>query len=290
MHNLENHLVSIKIKDIGAELCSLYEKHHDIEYIWYGDKSIWGRNAPVLFPIIGKVKDNAYKVNKKSYSLPQHGFARDCNFDLIEKTDTSLCFELLYSKETLKIYPFKFKLQIKYELIKNILEINYKVVNLDNDEIYFSLGAHPGFNCPLYPNENFDDYYLELEKHETLNTLCLNSEGYFNNKSKPFLMNENKISLNYDIFKEDALVFKNLKSESVTLKSTKNQRQVKVSFKDFPYLGIWTKGKDAPFVCIEPWYGHADFEDFTGEFKNKEGILKLNINEEFNAKMSIEVS
>lgn len=290
MHNLENNLISLKIKDMGAELCSLYEKHHGIEYIWYGHKSIWGRNAPVLFPIIGKVNNNTYRVNKESYSLPQHGFARDYKFDLIEKTDTTLCFELLYSKETLKIYPFKFKFQIEYKLTKNILRINYKVINLDNKEIYFSLGAHPGFNCPLYTNENFDDYYLELEELETLDTMCLNSEGYFNNKSKPYLVNENKISLNYDIFKKDALVFKNVKSESITLKSTKNQREVKVSFKGFSYLGIWTKGNDSPFVCIEPWYGHADFEDFKGEFKDKEGVLKLNVNEEFNAKMAIEVS
>lgn len=290
MHNLENNLISLKIKDIGAELCSLYEKHHDVEYIWYGDKSIWGRNAPVLFPIVGKVNNNTYKVNKESYSLPQHGLARDYTFDLIEKTDISLCFELLYSEETLKIYPFKFKFQIEYKLIENILEINYKVINIDGKTIYFSLGSHPGFNCPLYSNENFNDYYLELEKLETLDTMCLNTKGYFNNKTKPFLINENKICLNYDIFKKDALVFKNLKSESITLKSVKNQRQVKVNFKGFPYLGIWTKGTDAPFVCIEPWYGLADFEDFTGELKDKEGVLELKVNEEFNAKMSIEVS
>ena len=289
MHSLENQLLCIKIHDKGAELHSIYEKKEKLEYLWQGDEKFWPRHAPVLFPIVGKVNGNVYKVCGMEYSLPQHGLARDLDFKLIEEDSHSLLFELAYSEETLKVYPYKFKFRIGYQLTENTLKIKYRVINQDDRDIYFSLGAHPGFNCPLYSEEKFEDYYLEFEENESVHTMCLNEKGYFKRETKSLLNNEKKIALNYDLFKDDALVFKNLKSQSICLKGSKNSKGLEVNFKGFPFLGIWTKNSGAPFVCIEPWYGHADFEDFNGEFKDKSGIVKLEKGKDFNAEMSISI-
>ena len=156
--NLENNVLSVKVNSFGAELCSVFSKETNIEYIWQADETVWARHAPNLFPIVGKLKDGEFIYQSKSYQLSQHGFARDSEFICIEQAEDYLFFELRASEQSLRIYPFHFSFQIKYKLIGNDLEISYSVLNPDNCDLYFSFGAHPAFNCPLQKDELFEDY------------------------------------------------------------------------------------------------------------------------------------
>ena len=282
---LENKRMKVLVSENGAEVTSIIDKMDNRECIWTADSKYWGRHAPILFPIVGKVVNNEYKVNENTYSLGQHGFARDLKFDVISKEDNKVILELLYNRETLKVYPYKFKLYVEYVLCENALKVSYKVKNEDKSYMYFSIGAHPGFYCP----GNFSDYYFEFEKEETKEIIPVVSGGYLKREKVPYLNNTKVIELNKHIFEEDALIFENLSSKYICLKNKKNSKGIKLSFEGFPFLGLWTKPDDAPFVCIEPWYGHADFEDFKGDFKDKDGIIKLNGEEEFNSLYTIEL-
>ncbi|MGL5617303.1 MAG: aldose 1-epimerase family protein [Sarcina sp.] len=289
---LENEFLSITAANYGAELHSIKEKGENIEYLWNGNPDFWKYHAPILFPIIGKVKNNSYKVNGEIFNLPQHGLGRLQEFKVVNKTENSLTFNLDYSDETLKIYPFKFSLFVIYELIDKTIKITYKVKNLDDKEIYFSIGAHPAYMCPILENETINDYYFEFNKKETADIMLLNtSTGLFTGKTQEILNKENKIQLSKELFKNDALVFKSseLESNIINLKSKKHNKSIEFDFSNFPYLGLWAPATGAPFICIEPWFGHADYENFDGEFKDKEGVLSLPINDEFQCSYSVTI-
>ncbi|MDN5342001.1 MAG: hypothetical protein PWP28_876 [Oceanotoga sp.] len=289
LKTISNENLKIVVDSSGAQLISI-KNSSNIEFLWTADKKYWGRHAPILFPIVGKVKNNEYTVNGRVFELGQHGFARDLEFDLKESSTSKLTYSLKYDENTLKKYPYKFELIITYEIIEDSLFINYEVINLDDKRIYFSIGAHPGFKCPILENESFEDYYLEFENNETINRECLNTElGLFSRKSIPYLKNEKIIKLNHELFNEDALIFKNLKSSKISLRNNKNEYSLTVDFKGFPFLGIWSQKGESPFICIEPWYGHADFEDFDGDFSDKEDSLYLDINKKFNCTYSIKL-
>lgn len=289
LYTLENEKFKIIANNHGAELSSISSKEDGTEYLWNGNKKYWGYHAPVLFPIIGKVKGGIYRVDGKEYNLPQHGLARVREFELIEKSENKLVFELLYSEETLKIYPYKFSLKITYSLVEDGVITAYTVENKDDKDIYFSIGAHPAFMCPIKGGELIDDYYFEFNEKETVNKMPINKEGYIKRETVKCLNNSNIINLSFDVFKNDALVFNDLKSNKISLKSVNHDRYVTMDFTGFPYMGLWTKPTGAPFVCIEPWYGHADFEDFDGELKDKDGIQKLEVGEVFNASYTVTV-
>lgn len=280
-YSLENALLKITLSDHGAELHNIKGKKENIEFLWNGDEEYWKYHAPVLFPIVGKVLNNKYIVDGNTYILPQHGLARVSEFRKTAKTESSITFNLDYSEETLKVYPFKFSFEIEYTLDNNSIIIKYKVSNKDNKNILFSIGAHPGFMCPILPNESFEDYYFEFSKKETAPIMELSEQGYFTHKEAICLENENIIALAKDVFKNDALVFRNLNSRTIYLKSKNHNKYVEFDFDNFPYLGLWSKPTGAPFVCIEPWFGHADFEDFNREFKDKEGLISLEENNTF---------
>lgn len=285
---LENENIKISTNTFGGELTNLITKKDNIEFLWNGNEKYWKYHSPILFPIVGKVFNNKYRAENGEYELPQHGLARTREFEMIEKDNNHIVFELLWSEDTLKVYPYKFSLRLSYELLENGIKVGYNVKNLDDKEIYFSIGGHPAFMCPLLNGEKFEDYYFQFNKKENVGIMELDANtGYFTGKTNEFLNNSNKINLNIDLFKYDALAFNNLKSNLITLKSDKNNKELTMDFSGFPYLALWTKPTGAPFICIEPWYGHADYENFTGEFKNKEGIEKLSISEEFNAEYKL---
>lgn len=285
---LENGNIKISASTFGGELNSLISKKDNTEYLWNGDEKHWKYHSPILFPIVGKVLNNKYRAEGNEYELPQHGLARTREFTMIEKDDSHIVFELLWSEDTLKIYPYKFSLRLTYELLENGIKVGYTVKNLDDKEIYFSIGGHPAFMCPLFKDEKFEDYYFEFNKKENTSIMELDTDkGYFTGKTKKFLNNSNIINLNLELFKYDALVFSNLTSNLITLKSNKNNKELTMDFTGFPYLALWTKPTGAPFICIEPWYGHADYDNFNGELKDKPGIEKLAINEEFNAEYKL---
>lgn len=285
---LENENIKISASTFGGELNNLITKNDNVEFLWSGDEKYWKYHSPILFPIVGKVLNNKYRVENSEYELPQHGLARTREFKMIEKDNNHIIFELLWSEDTLKIYPYKFSLRLSYELLENGVKVGYKVKNLDDKEIYFSIGGHPAFMCPILEGEKFEDYYFQFNQKENSDIMELASDtGYFTGKTKKFFNNEDKINLNLELFKYDAIVFGDLKSTSITLKSNKNNKELTMDYTGFPYLAIWTKPTGAPFICIEPWYGHSDYKDFNGDLKDKKGIEKLQINEEFNAEYKL---
>ena len=287
---LENEYVTANIKSFGAELCSFKLKQDGTEYLWQADPGYWGRHAPVLFPIVGRLLNNEYNLDGKVYQLSQHGFARDMEFVLLEADDQHAVYQLLANEETLEKYPSNFELLIEYTLEGQELGIEYKVKNQDDKNMCFSIGAHPGFRCPLMKGECFEDYYLEFSQKETVDK-CKLKKGFISNEMERVLENDNIISLSEELFKEDALVFKNLKSDSITLKSRKGNKSVMMKFAGFPYYGIWSKPEGgAPFICLEPWHGVADKIDDKKDFSQKEGINLLTPGETFACQYSITIS
>lgn len=267
LSTLKNKNYEISIDSLGAELKST--KYKEEEYLHIGDNKYWHRSSPVLFPIIGKLKNNNYKYNNKNYSLGIHGFARHCEFKLINENKNSLVFLLQENESTLKHYPFKFNLEITYTLEEKKFLINYKVFS--EEDILFSLGAHPAFLL----KEDINNCYLEFNKKESKDLLCLDlTNGCVGSRKKDYL-NSNVINLNTKVFKDDALIFENLKSNSVSLKNNKNTKSIKVIFNDFSHIGFWAP-VNAPFVCIEPWCGIADSINTTHKLIDKHAIINLN--------------
>jgi galactose mutarotase-like enzyme len=285
---LENKKIKIAVDTDGAQLQELILKKDDKNYLWHGNSKYWGRRAPVLFPIVGRLKDDKYSYKGQEYEMTQHGFARDKEFELFEQSKTHLTYSLEQSRDTLEKYPFKFRLQIKYTIQGNSLDISYRIINQDQKDIYFSIGAHPAFYWPLAENEKKEDYYLEFEKKEKAAKYLLEA-GLLNHQKEIILNNQKIIELSPDIFKDDALVFKDLKSEKVTLKSKKSEREVKMEFKNFPYLGIWSQSAEAPFICLEPWQGIADSVDSSGKIIEKEGIKNLKAGNHFESSYTITI-
>lgn len=290
MFQLYNDLLKISVKALGAELCSITSIKNKKEFMWQADPNIWGSSAPNLFPIIGSMKDDTYTFNGKTYKMPKHGFVRHSKaIKLISHTENQLIFSLTYNKELLKLFPFKFEFILTYTLKENTLELNHTVKNLDNQAIYFSVGGHPAFNCPVYKNENYTDYSLAFETEETAQTYLLNmGNGLITETTKRAFDTKDSIALRPDLFNKDALIFKDLKSRKVALVSKTNGEILNVTFNDFNYLGIWAK-PNAPYVCIEPWLGIADHENTTQELIKKEGIIQLPQNETFSASYSIQI-
>jgi len=271
---LQNNLLSIKVKSFGAELCSVVSKQANIEYIWQADESVWARHAPNLFPIVGKLKGGNFRYQSKNYQLPQHGFARDHEFICVEQSDDYLLFELTASEKTLENYPFHFCFQVGYKLIENKVVTSYSVFNPDNADLYFSVGAHPAFNCPLQNNESFEDYELVFNDKNSLTINTLN-DGLISSKTNQITLNNHKLSVSKQLFDNDALVLMNSQIDEVTLMSSKSKHGVSLVSKDWPFYGIWTKKNTERFICLEPWQGIADSDEAGGDLTQKIGIIKL---------------
>ncbi len=272
---LENNDLKIMVRSKGAELRLLQEKKDGTDYLWNGDPSWWKYCSPILFPIVGKVKNGKYKVDGKVYELPQHGLGRISEFELVNKTTDSVSFKLRYSDETLKVYPYKFELTVSYVLTGKSVNVTWRVDNLDDREINFSIGAHPALRCPIVAGENFSDCYLDFHGEEHCENMKTDADVLFLHEREKDL-DSDKMNLSYDIFKDGVHVFDNLKTGSITLRSTKSKKAITLSAPSYPYMGIWSPEKGgAPFVCVEPWYGHADYADFDGDFKDKEGVIAL---------------
>lgn len=283
---LENDILRVHINERGAELTSIYNKVTRLEYLWKGDPAYWGKHSPVLFPIVGALKENTYYHNFKAYVLPRHGFAREKMFEAESVTGNQAVFSLSSDQETLAIYPFSFRLYLSYTIQGNELSASYRVVNTGDEKMYFSLGAHPAFAVPVVDGDSYSDHYLEFDQPEHTNRWSINPEGLLSGNSELFLNNESRIRLKKELFYKDALVFKDLHSTKISLRSDKHAHGLEMIFAGFPYLGIWA-AKNADFVCIEPWCGIADNEHGTQKLKDKEGIEAVDTGEEFRRTWSI---
>lgn len=288
-HSISNSYLQVSVLSKGTEISSIKSKETGVEYMWNADSNIWNSHAPVLFPIIGSLKNNECNINGKTYKIPKHGFVRNNEaIILINRTDEELNFQLDYSEQSLRMFPYKFRFNISFQLQGHKLIISHRVENLDSKEMFFSLGAHPGFKCPLNEGESYEDYYLEFEKKENAVTSLLSADGLITDQTKQVLSDANKLPLNPELFNNDALIFKALNSQQVSLKSHKSNHCITVDYSDFDYLGLWAK-PNAPFICIEPWLGIADHENSDGDFLKKDGLISLPESQVFNAQYSIEI-
>lgn len=264
LYFIENDVLKIAVNTHGAELSSIFNKTENKEMLWQGDPEYWGRKSPVLFPVVGKYKNGKTTYNGKDYSLGQHGFARGSDFTLIEKSENKLSFLLTSNEETLTKYPFKFRLICSFELIDNKIIVGWNVENTDDKKIYFSIGAHPAFYCKkgetlLSMNGDYLKYNL------------INADGLY---TSPKYDIESSFVLNEEVFDTDALIIENSNVSEISLDD-----YLTVKF-DAKVFGIWSPAKkNAPFVCIEPWYGRCDAEDFCGDITEREWSNSLEVND-----------
>ncbi len=283
--NIENEWLNVEISNSGAEVRKVYHKKNDLDYMWSGDSTYWGRVSPVLFPIVGRLKEDQYQLNGKTYDMSQHGFLRDVEFDVYKQTTTNVTFVFVSAGRFTHIYPYEFKAYIHYVLEGNSLIVQWEIVNENEEEMYFSIGGHPAFKVPLLENETIEDYRVQLTP--TPNKQVMEYELKDSLIHEKGLVNDAPIiPLSHSLFKNDVLVHSNIKS--VKLVSAKSNHSVELILEGFPFVGVWSKymddvGKMAPFVCIEPWYGIADTYDTAGDYKEKLGINKLGIGEVFKA-------
>lgn len=285
MIRLENETLIVEIADLGAEVRSVLHKDTQLTYMWSGDAAYWGRVSPVLFPIVGRLKDGQYTAEDKTYELTQHGFLRDAVFHVSDAQATSVTFTKDSNGEYQDVYPYEFRVEIRYRLEADQLHVDWKVNSLEKEKMmYFSIGAHPAFRVPLTSGEHAADYKLHLKSVQDKQVTAYElADGLIREKEQPAVLPAMPIQA--ALFKNDAIVYDHI--EEVRLQSDKGNG-VAVSMPEFPYVGIWSKydaasGTIAPFVCIEPWFGIADTTDSAGVLSQKAGIQKLAPEAEFNS-------
>jgi galactose mutarotase-like enzyme len=273
MIHLKSNQIEASIHPEGAELQSLKSVETGLEYMWEGNAAHWGKYSPVLFPIVGSLKHDSYFFEGNKYSLPRHGLARVRTFAVEQMSDTKAVFTLEADEESMKVYPFSFRFQLIYELVSNSILCTYVVHNPGSTLLWFSVGGHPAFRVPIIERSHYEDHYLQFDKDEPLQRWHL-LDGLISDQTSLLNTTAGRLPLHPSLFYEDAIVLKNLRSSMVTLASTKHAHGLDFDFSGFPYLGIWA-AKDAPFVCIEPWCGHADTVDHNQQLIEKPGIESL---------------
>ncbi|MEX0380794.1 aldose 1-epimerase family protein [Leuconostoc sp. MS02] len=290
MIKLENKNLKVMINEEGAELTSVWHKQAELEYIWIGDPKYWGRHASNLFPIVGRLRGDQYKVAGETYFMNQHGFARNTVFDVVEHNDNHALFRIHDTQSTMRVYPFKFQLDIRYDLTDdNELKIAYIVNNTDTEEsLFFSVGGHPAFNLPL-DGGKFSDYYVSIEPEKLYDRVRLT--GPYSNPNVPTPFNANiPLRLRQEDYHDDAIILKlDRQKTSFLLARLANQHGLRMTLDNAQFLGIWTPaGKEAPFIALEPWWGIADTVDSTGNFKEKFGVNVLAAGDTFNGTYSLQ--
>ena len=274
---LKNQTMTAQIDSIGAQLISL-KSISGTEYIWQRDPAHWKSCSPLLFPTIGNCRDGKYTLNGQTYTIPKHGFCRNADFTVSDVSDEKASFTLTASPETRSCYPFVFQLKLTYILVDDGIQIHYTVINPGTETIYYQLGAHPGFNCPLQAGEKFEDYILEFEQEETSGypSYDLKHMEFDMSSYTPILDHTSVLPLTYELFANDAIFFTDLHSKKVVLKNPVTGCGVEVSFQDFATVAFWTAAATkAPFLCVEPWNGSAIRSDEDDNFLNRHYLQKV---------------
>jgi galactose mutarotase-like enzyme len=291
---LSNDIIEIKINDHGAELRSIKNLQTGKHYLWNADPKFWNRSSPVLFPFVGAVKDKVYRHEGVEYPMNQHGFARDMDFELVYKTENEVWFSVTSTDDAYKVYPFHFILEIGYRLVENAVVVMWKVKNTNHSKMYFSIGAHPAFFCPFHEGDKQFDYYLSFGRKDDivpqkLTARIFGQGGCATNKNAEYTLDNGILQITEERFDNDALIIENSQVQRIALLDSEKREYLAVEF-DAPLVGVWSPPKkNAPFVCIEPWYGRCDCEDFSGELKEREWGNVLEANEEFHAEYKIVV-
>lgn len=277
----ENEYVSISVKQAGAELSSFKSKETGIEYLWQGNPDVWYGQSPVLFPIVGTLLNDKYYVDGKEYEMFRHGIARRRDFELKEQGDGYLVLTQSWNEDSLKAYPYKYILDIEFRLDGKKLTVTHTVKNGDDKRIYFSIGAHPGFNCKIGD-------YLEFEESETLVCEKIDKESILDGIYYPTLKDSKRFDITANVFDDDAHILSGMKSDTLYLKSDFRPQVIKFNFGKAPFIGLWAK-PGAEYVCIEPWFGLNDSREKKNDFSEKRGIQKIDVNEEFVFPWSAEI-
>jgi galactose mutarotase-like enzyme len=276
---LENDFIKAGFSTKGAELQQILNVKTGENYLWKGDPNFWGKFSPILFPIVGGLKNDTYTYQGQSYKLSRHGFARDKEFRLEAQNAEELVFVLTDTPETLAVYPFKFQLAIRYKLANSSITCSYEVSNIDDKKLLFSIGGHPAFSVNTAAGLAYSDYFLEFNNDSVIEYHEI-EQNLISEKTHTIMLDNGKLDLTHELFYNDALVFKTLKSDQISLCNTKNESKIDFTFKDFPYFGIWA-AKDADFICLEPWCGIADVVDHNSALEDKEGIIELGADQTF---------
>lgn len=288
MQTLKNEMLTIQVSGHGAELQSIRKDGY--EYLWQGNPEYWGRRSPVLFPIVGSVWEKQFRVDGKVYEMGQHGFARDMDFELVSASDTEVWYKLESTEDTLKAYPWPFVLEIGYKLDGNSVEVLWKVTNPGDKEMYFQIGAHPAFYYPGYDPETEDRGVVAFDRNDNLQRSGFKGKGCVDPQARfPIpLSDDGMLRLKRDIFDDiDTLMLENDQVHKVVFLKNDSSPYLTVTF-DAPVVAIWSPPKrNAPFFCIEPWYGRCDRADFTGEFKDRDWVNALAPGATFSASYTI---
>ena len=280
MLKIENGKYEVKINPMGAELSGLYGKAEKTEYMWQGIPEIWSGRSPILFPVVGRLKDDKYIYEGKEYKMPKHGFVRKELFKIKEQSEDSLTLTYKDYKKYYEAYPFEYEFSVKFEVTDKGVKVTHIVENLGDKDMYFSLGAHPGIECGK-------GAYLEFPETESVRAYRFNDDKIIKEETDEFLPGTNIFKIYDETFVDDAYVLEGLKSAYVIVKAPELNRSVKVDFGGAPYLGVWAKPA-APYVCIEPWFGLDDDVFATGKIEEKKGIVKLPTKETFKFAVTIE--
>ncbi len=288
LYTISNDTVSATISSLGAELKSLKNIAHNDEYIWQGDTKIWQGSAPILFPIIGRLKNGQYQFDGKTYQLNKHGFARTSEFAVENQQSNAVTLGIKANDQTKQNYPFDFVLLVTFALSADGLTVSYQVKNSGKETMYFTLGSHPALRLPL-DNSALSDYFISFEQPETLDCYYLENDLLCDNPIKAYLNNENTLPITSNLFENDALIFKEISSTKVHLNHKKTGHRLTMETGGAPHFGLWAK-PNAPFICFEPWYSHDDPANTNGELINKPGMMRLHSNETFETCYTLSLS
>ena len=291
-YTLSFHGIQAEVDSHGGELVS-FRDAEGTEYIWNGDPAVWSGRNPLLFPIVGNLKEGAVLFDGERYEMSRHGFARDNEFTLVEQSEDRLVLELRESPATLSRYPYPFSLQVSQQLLENGFSTGFRVENTGSRPMPFCIGAHTAFRCPMREGESFSDYEIVFDQPEEASRLCLTEAGLLSHDGRePFLKGEDRFALDHELFaRVDTVILENLRSRSIRLLHKKTRRGIRMEFAGFPMLAFWTKGKEkAPFICLEPWHGCAALDNESGEFRDKPRCITLTPGEviEFQYKAFVE--
>lgn len=288
---LKNDLLEVELNPKGAEIIKIVGQQDGLNYMWRRDPILWANSAPILFPIVGALRNNECIIEGKTYTMTQHGFSRHNVYETHQSSDTCVEFVLKPNDEILKQYPYLFELKVTYTLKENRLECKSEVINKDNKVIFFQIGGHPAFACPLLEDESSNDYYIEFEENEYLEQKIIDvARKGMSRETKLLFENEKRFFVRQELFNNDAIVVKNFKSKSVSLKSLNHNKSIRFIMDNFNHLGIWASKHVGGLIAIEPWVGHSDYVDFSGDFKEKEGVVALEEGNTFTCTFTVEVN
>lgn len=291
MVELSNQYLTVNLHSKGAEIISIVGNQDHINYMWKRDACQWANSAPILFPIVGAIKNDTCRIDGKEYHMTQHGFARHNEFEIKNQSQTEVTFTLVSNDEIIKQYPFLFELNVTYKLVENTLTCLINVKNKDHQTIYFQVGGHPAFACPFMENESSNDYYVEFAEYETRNQKVIDvAKRGMSHVQLPFFDHEKRFFVRQQLFNNDAIVIKDFKSENISIKSLNHQKSIVFHMQGFDHVGLWTAKHVGGLLAIEPWVGHADYVDFDGEFKDKESCVALDTDKEFNVQFAVEIN